>query len=311
MTREEGALLERLARQLERAEDKARRRGQAEDWHKLRTTSRKLRGALIAHAPGLDAHLHRWLARRAKKITKLPTEVRDLDVAMDNLRALADGAERKGERRAARALARRLKEKRRQSERAIRKRLKRDEPVAALASVLHKAVRRGTHPHASNGATASPPSGNALEACAQVVLERQAEVRGWQDGNRLHELRVAVKKYRGALEATHPGETAVIESLQKLQQVLGEHHDWSELARRLGERAARLGRRTGKKKVARRAALVALRTRARAEQRRRYEIYLDEHADRLAALVAGRGDRVVAPMPMAETALRGPVSLRN
>lgn len=291
----EGERLEVLVDELGRADQKARKRGRPEDWHKLRTTSRRLRGALIAHAPGLDVHLHAWLARRAKKITKLPTEVRDLDVALENLGELRARAESKPERRAARELMRRLEEKRRRSARRTRRRLERDEPVAALASVLRKAIRR------RSGATdpALAPAPESLEACAAVVLERHGAVRGWQDDVKLHDLRVAVKKYRGALAAlvdvgpARPEQQAALEVLQRVQQVLGEHHDWSELSRRLAKRARKIGqsrkrsgrRKDGERSLAEKAAHLALRARARHEQRERYELYARELAGQLPEVV--------------------------
>src|SRR3989337_985267 len=99
MKQKEGGGFDALVDDLRRAERKARKRGDPEDWHKLRTTSRRLRGALLPHAPTPDPDLHRWLTGRAKKITKLPTQVRDLDVALENLATLRAAAATKPERR--------------------------------------------------------------------------------------------------------------------------------------------------------------------------------------------------------------------
>src|SRR6185369_16086831 len=117
MSTEAGRQLEGIARELVKAGKKARRRGKPKDWHRLRTTSRRMRGALAAFADALDPALQPELARRAKKVTKLPGEVRDLDVAISNLRFLRDAAQSRDERRAANELLRRLERERERDER--------------------------------------------------------------------------------------------------------------------------------------------------------------------------------------------------
>jgi CHAD domain-containing protein len=262
--------LERLIDELFKAEKKARRRGKPEDWHRLRTTSRRLRGALIAHADGLAPEDHRRLARQAKRITKLPTKVRDLDVALENLSSLRASATSDDEREAARQAQKGLARKRDRSARKARRILKRERPVDRLARTL----RRGHPARGQDG-----PGTAALAACARAVLDRRAELRGWAHGEEVHRLRVAVKKYRGALMAID-GHHPALEELQRVQQVLGEHHDWSELARRL---ASRKKSRPG---------LPTLIARARDEQRARFERYQHELEHRLAHLVGAGRERL-------------------
>jgi CHAD domain-containing protein len=271
--------LEALIDDLTRAEKKARRRGKPEDWHRLRTTSRRLRGALIAYREAFDDQsrdqLGHWLARRAKRITKLPTKVRDLDVAMDNLAVLEAAAATSDVRRALKDLRRRLEKKRDRRGRALQQRLAREQPVAALTTVLRKTVRRRA------AAGRLTPAAAALDGCAATVLAARARIRRWNDDQAMHQLRVAVKKYRGALMALGSGQArpeaaAALEELQRAQQVLGEHHDWSELVRRL---RARQAAHQGKQAAAYRALVV----RAEQEQRQRFERYRAEVHDRLAA----------------------------
>lgn len=277
--------LEGMTKALVRAGKKARKRGKPKDWHRLRTTSRRLRGALAAFAAVLDPQLQPQLERRAKKITKLPAKVRDLDVALGNLQLLRGGAETSGERRAAKEMIRRLRRKRDQRERALRQRLARKRPVHRLAARLKKALRHPASPGRISDST------EALGRAGRVVLGRHAEVGGWDDDDKLHALRVAVKQYRGALAAwvdAHPGNTRehrfALEALQKVLAVLGEHHDWSELARRLDIRRLALAN-----DGARHRELVGyegLLARAREQQRARFDAYRSQLHDHLPALVS-------------------------
>jgi CHAD domain-containing protein len=272
--------LKSIARELVRAARKARRRGKPKHWHRLRTTSRRLRGALLAFAPALAPALRSELDRRAKKITKLPAEVRDLDVAIEHLAGLREAVETRDGRKAAREMLGRLKRKRKRGQRTARRRLARKHPAQRLASRLKKALRQG----------GSPPRpgvpGDSLAEAAKEVLERRAAVTGWDDDQKLHELRVAVKKYRGALTAwmeSNPGHVrahrAALEGLHATQTVLGEHHDWSELARRLDARRLALANDgAGHRDLVGYESLLDL---ARREQKARHDAYLAQHHERL------------------------------
>jgi CHAD domain-containing protein len=264
--------LKDLSKELVRAGEKARRRGKPRDWHRLRTTSRRLRGALVAHAEVLDPARQPRLATRAKKITKLPTGVRDLDVALDNLEVLRALAAGKAQRRAVREMRRRLSRKRDRLDRKLRKRLRRDQPTQELASTLKKALRRQAVP-------ARPGNGvvDVLVVPSRDVRERWAAVADWQDDAAVHALRVAVKKYRGALAAL-PGLTreqrAALETLQRVQDLLGQHHDWSMLALRLDRRRRKLANRGARHREL--VGYEALLARARQEQKARYDGYRGE-----------------------------------
>jgi hypothetical protein len=268
--------------ELARASRRARKRGRARDWHKLRTSSRRLRGALIAHAGMFDRPEQEKLSRRAKKITKLPAQVRDLDVALDNLSVLRHQAESTPERKAAKEMRRRLERKRRRQDRKLSWRLERDRPVRALARRLTKALAHAApevHPaHA----------GDALAVCARELLERRAGIGDWDDDQSLHALRVSVKSLRGALQAADGDRRArrpLLTTLEETQTLLGQHHDWSELGDRLDLRRCKL-----LAAGARHRGLIGyelLLTRAREEQKARYDAYRTQLHDRLAELVAG------------------------
>jgi CHAD domain-containing protein len=286
MTTAAARQLQGIAKELVRAGKKARRRGKPKDWHRLRTTSRRLRGALAAFSASLDPALQPKLARRAKKITKLPAKVRDLDVALSNLQLLRGQADTRSERRAVKEMLRRLRHKRDRRERDLRKRLARKRPVHRLAVRLRKALR---HP-AVPGRAADSSTGQLGQA-GRVVLERHAAVGSWEDDDKLHVLRVAVKQYRGALSAwvdAHPGHTRehrpALEALQKVQTVLGEHHDWSELSRRLDIRRLALANDGAQHREL--VGYESLLARARREQKARFEVYYSTLHEHLPALVS-------------------------
>ena len=294
MSREAGRQLRAIAKELVRAGKKARQRGKPKDWHRVRTTSRKMRGALAAFGSALDPALQPQLARRAKKITKLPAKVRDLDVALGNLHRLRDEAKTRGEKQAAREMCKRLGRKRDQHERRLRRELARKRPVQRLAASLKKALRHPPPP-----ARVSEASAEALGRSSQEVLDRLAEIGGWEDDENLHQLRVAVKQHRGALTAwleAHPGHLRehrpTLDTLEKVQTVLGEHHDWSELARRLDGRRRQLANDgAGHRELLGYEALLA---RSRQEQRARYEVFRAELHDRLS-------NQLEEPLPSVRT----------
>jgi CHAD domain-containing protein len=235
--------LRAMAQELEHAARRAQRRGRREDWHRLRTTSRKLRGALVAFAGSLDGSAQVDLVRRAKRITRLPAKVRDLDVALLNLELLTRHAASKAEREAVADMVRHLSRKRAQRDGKLRRKLRREQPVQALARRLRRAVRRAATPGRN-----APASNAALVLCARAVLDRWAQLGAWQDAEKLHALRVAAKKYRDALTAWTEGQPqaashrATLEVLQELVDVVGEYHDWSELCGRLERRRSALAR---------------------------------------------------------------------
>jgi CHAD domain-containing protein len=182
---------------------------------------------------------------------------------------------------------RRLEKKRDRRARRLQRLLSREEPVAALTSVLRKALRR----RAAAGMDPLAPSGQALDDCAAAVLVARAQVRGWQDDQPLHRLRIAIKKYRGALMALGDGRSDALAELQKVQQVLGEHHDWSELGRRLRQAALK------SRKGTRAQAYQALLARAAEEQGTRFDSYRADWHDRLPSLVAGHLPATRRPRP--------------
>jgi CHAD domain-containing protein len=307
MSMEAGRQLKTIAKELVRAGKKARRRGKPKDWHKLRTTSRRMRGALAAFAPALDPAVHPRLARVAKQITKLPGEVRDLDVAIANLRFLREGAPTPVERRAADEMLQRVSRERDRRERKVRRKLERKKPAQRLRARLKKALRH-------------PPPGpvgedsQVLVETSRVAQERLLGIGGWEDDQKAHALRVAVKKHRGALGAwveAHPGHVrehrGALDTLQKVQSILGEHHDWSELSGRLDDRRRKLANDGARHKEL--VGYEALLGRARLEQKARYDSYRAGLHDRLSALLTE--ERAVPPRARAGRSIFEMIAVNN
>jgi hypothetical protein len=275
--------LEAVLEDVVRAGKRARRRGKPGDWHRLRTSSRKLRGALIAHAELFDPADEKKIEKRARQVTKLPADVRELDVALTNLAVLRAQAESRAERQAARKLRRRLRRERERLDRRARRRLERDRPVRRLARPLQKALRR-----AAREGRPDAPSSDAVATCARELLARREAIGDWDDDQSLHALRVAGKRLRGAFAARAEAgagrlPVAVAQSLEQMHTLLGEHHDWSELGDRLDlERCKLLA------EGARHRGLIGyelLLSRARDQQKARYDRYRAELHDRVPALV--------------------------
>ena len=83
--------LEKLLDDLQTIERRAQRRDDPEDWHKLRTTSRRVRGALQVFETLFPAAARPTLARKAKAITRRPGEVRDLETIRTAITAAETG----------------------------------------------------------------------------------------------------------------------------------------------------------------------------------------------------------------------------
>jgi CHAD domain-containing protein len=262
----------------------------------------------MAHGGALEPAALKKLSRRAKKVTRLPAEVRDLDVALDNVAMLRDEVESTPERKAAKEMRRRLKKKRRSTDRKVRQQLERDRPVRKLARRLKKALARGSAD--GRDLKGSPVVG----VRARDVLNHRDAIGDWDDDQALHALRISVKKLRGTLQARGDGQRRtmrpLLSTLQDVQTLLGEHHDWSELGDRLDLRRCKL-----LAAGARHRGLIGyelLLSRAREEQKARYDAYRAHLHDRLGTLVAAllpEGTPVLVEAPPVPRALETPASL--
>jgi len=205
---------QKLHRQLTRLSEKPA----PQSIHKFRTYGRRIEAlldALVAHPNRNDRKLLKMLARLRKKAGR----VRDLDVqitALRNLKIPQDGAQKT---ELIHALVEERHEREKKLERAfdrntvdeLRRRLKRaaDDPISPAADPLAVALRQ---------------------------LEALGRDRAPLTETSLHRYRIVGKRARYLAElADHSEAQAVVEGLKRMQDVLGDWHDWFKLTQRAEE----------------------------------------------------------------------------
>jgi CHAD domain-containing protein len=200
-------------------------RGNVEALHQARVASRRFREALPLLAAGSRA---RRLERQMRKITRALGPVRDLDVALQILDEIekSEGASRTAVNRLRQAVAR-------------ERRLLLDNMKQRIDAVdLHRLRKRalGATRKASS-ASRSPGRDPKRLARARQRAARRAERLRWAIEtatgiylpDRLHDVRIAVKKLRYALELVRElsgsRATAKLRTLRTTQDLLGRMHD--------------------------------------------------------------------------------------
>ena len=190
-----------------------------ENVHKFRTYGRRIEAlldALVAHPNRNDRKLLKMLARLRKKAGR----VRDLDVQISSLRSLKvpHDAAQKSE------LIRAMAEERRQRERKL--------PHAFDKTTLHDLRRR-----LKRAAEDQIPSTADPLAIAVRRLEGLARDRAPLTEKTLHRYRIAGKRarYLAELAGDTPAATHTVERLRRMQNVLGDWHDWLKLTQRAEE----------------------------------------------------------------------------
>ena len=210
------------------------RKGDAPLVHRARVATRRLREVLPVVLPGARG---RRLERRVRRLTRALGPVRELDVALQTLEALnaADDAPRAGIAR----LKQVIRQERTRVYAEMRKEVERVD-VGKLRRRMTKAARKRR--------LGSPPSkarqAKRVASAAARVARRAVRLRAAIDSagsiylsDRLHEVRVAVKKVRYASEVAHQlrGSRAVtsLRRLKEAQDLLGRMHDLEVLIARV------------------------------------------------------------------------------
>lgn len=204
----------------------AAQRGDVRSLHHARVATRRLREALPLVVSGTRG---RKLERIVQRLTRALGPVRELDVALINLEEL----ERDGEmpRAALTRLRDAIAEERRRLHAEMRRRIARVD-LDKLTKRTVAAARKGPH---------APARGRVRDpqrlATAQVRAARRAtalraaidNAAGIYLPDRLHDVRIAVKKLRYAMELTRElsGSRAVsaIQLMKETQDLLGRMHD--------------------------------------------------------------------------------------
>ena len=222
-------LFRRLSRLLKQVADKP----QPKSVHQFRTVARRIEALLQAVEPDPGRNQRRLL-KELSRLRRRAGRVRDMDVQLTLLRSLDAGGDGRRKERLTQALIelRGKREKKlvsslhRDAIRDVRRRLKKaaeklsllQEP-ASMAGVLDAA-----HPF--------DPVATALRQFVQVT-RRHGELRE----SNLHAYRLQTKHVRYVAEMAGEDKTArrIVAELKRMQDAIGEWHDWLELAARAQE----------------------------------------------------------------------------
>ncbi|MGC1450474.1 MAG: CHAD domain-containing protein [Candidatus Sulfotelmatobacter sp.] len=196
----------------------------AESVHSFRTTSRRLQ-TLLEHINPVRDRNEKKLLKLLDRIRRRTGKVRDLDVQLAALRSLKVPQEPRRKTQ----LTHSLIELRAKHEKKLRKTLKK-ETVQEIRKRLKRAskeVRAGT------GRDALP--------AARTILAQVVRPSGPVTEDVLHQYRIAVKRARYAAEFApkSAATTQFVAQLKRLQDAVGNWHDWLTLtqtaAKRLGD----------------------------------------------------------------------------
>jgi CHAD domain-containing protein len=205
------------------------RKGDVHAVHQTRVATRRLREALPIVAKGRTA---RKLRRMARRLTRTLGPVRELDVALLTLDEFAGDVPRS----AITCLRRSVTDERRRLHAELVRRIDRCDfdklQRKALAAARDGKAPRATLRHERRIAAARTRAARRA-AHLRVTIENAA---GMYLPDRLHEVRIAVKKLRYALEVARElsgsRATARIETLKRMQDLLGRMHDLEVLIAR-------------------------------------------------------------------------------
>ncbi len=208
-------------RKTERAVLKLSAGQDAETVHGFRTTSRRLQTLLEEVIPDRDRN-QKKLLKMLERIRKRAGKVRDLDVQLAALRSLKVPQEPRRKTQ----LMHGLIELRAKHERKLRKMLNRD-----AIREIRKRLKRGSKEAVSEGAR-DPLS------VARTMLAEVGRLAGPVNEERLHQYRTVVKRARYAAEFAPKSteSTQFIAQLKKLQDAVGNWHDWLTLTRTAAKR---------------------------------------------------------------------------
>lgn len=223
-------LCRRLSRLLNQVADKP----QPDAVHQFRTTARRIEALLEALSPDPDKNQRR-LTKRVVKLRRRAGRVRDIDVQMAALRSLKIGRDAQRKDRLMQALAdlRSKREKRlvsaldKETIREVRKRLRK--AAKSLSLFAEPAAMDG----ALDAAAPFDPVATSLRMFVRVARAQGAPLRE----DNLHAYRLETKHVRYVAEMAGEDQTAqkIVAELKRMQDTIGEWHDWLVLTQRAQE----------------------------------------------------------------------------
>lgn len=191
--------------------------------HHLRTTIRRIESLVSYANPDIDKKLEHSLEKMAD-LRKRAGKVRDLDVQADLLGTLGNGSTAKDRKTLAALLEKKRNRQAKRLESAVKKLQRskfftRMDLIAEQTGVLQDAKNR--------------PLAPLEEARAQLVeMASEFAARQTIKTSRLHEARVTLKRirYLAELADKNTEQKNFIGELKSAQDVIGDWHDWQELA---------------------------------------------------------------------------------
>jgi CHAD domain-containing protein len=208
----------RTFRKLGRQVSKVAKKSTPENIHKFRTSSRKVE-VLVADLAVEQSSNDKKLLKMLRGLRKKAGRVRDLDVQGSALRSLKISQEpaRKSQ------IMRTLAEERAKREKKLTKAL--DKKTLAE---MHKRLKRAA------ASLEIPKSADPLNLARKKIAELEAD-EGVITEQTLHEFRVAGKRARYIAELAGKNNaeaTRLVTLLNHMQDVIGDWHDWLQLAAR-------------------------------------------------------------------------------
>jgi CHAD domain-containing protein len=216
--------VQRIFRKTERELDRLSSEKHAKGVHGFRTSARRLETLLEEIAPRRDRN-QRKLLKTLHAIRRRAGKVRDLDVQLEALRSLKIPQEPRRKTHLMQDL--------------IELRLKHE---VKLRKVLHKSDIRETNKRLKQACKAFETEGARDPlAVARQLLDSATTAGPSMDAAKLHRCRIAVKRARYAAELAEKSAAATqfIAELRRMQDALGNWHDWQLLTetakQRLGD----------------------------------------------------------------------------
>jgi len=206
---------------LERDLDRLSARPEAKKVHRFRTGVRRLQTLLEELCPARDRNQKRLL-KLLTRVRKKAGRVRDLDVQLAALRSLKFPQEARPKTQ----LMQQLIELRGRREKKLSKALSKD-----MVREIHKRLKRA-------GKDFRPDANRDPLSVARRILEPIARADGLPTEELVHQYRILGKRARYAAEFApkSPESAQFIAQIERVQDALGDWHDWLTLTQSAAER---------------------------------------------------------------------------
>ncbi|MCC7240499.1 MAG: CHAD domain-containing protein [Acidobacteria bacterium] len=207
--------------------------------HRARVASRRLRAVLPVLAEAADSDVLDRARKHVRRITRVLGPIREIDVALVLLDEVGPFSKT-----APRALARVRSHL--MAERTSRRRAMLEVITPATLRTLEARLHVASRPRPSSSVDEAEVRGARQRAVrrARALIDEAQRAGGLYVPERLHAVRIAAKKLRYALEVerelTRSRAVARINRLKRLQDVLGEIHDFEILLQHVREVQVRL-----------------------------------------------------------------------